>query len=236
MKNSLKTFLVLLTVGLISCNGNINLGSGNIITEKRNITERFDKINASSGVNVIITQGTPEEIVVETDDNVMQYVVTKVENGTLIIKVKRNRTIISSIDVRVTMQNITGLKASSGALIESENTLRGTSIAIKSSSGSAIKTDIEYEDATCETSSGSTMTVSGKALQLQTNSSSGSAIDASGLASNEIISKASSGSETRVNPILKLAAQASSGSTIEYVKMPKTLTKKESSGGSIELD
>ncbi len=76
MKNSLKTFLVLLTVGLISCNGNINLGSGNIITEKRNVTERFDKINASSGVNVIITQGTPEEIVVETDDNVMQYVVT----------------------------------------------------------------------------------------------------------------------------------------------------------------
>ena len=111
MKNSLKTFLVLLTVGLISCNGNINLGSGNIITEKRNITERFDKINASSGVNVIITQGTPEEIVVETDDNVMQYVVTKVENGTLIIKVKRNRTIISSIDVRVTMQNIAGMKA-----------------------------------------------------------------------------------------------------------------------------
>lgn len=236
MKNSLKLVLVLLAIGLTSCNGNINIGSGNIITEKRTITESFDKIEASSGVNVFVTQGNPEDIVVETDDNVMKYVITKVENGTLIIKVKRNTNIMSSIDVKVQMPTISGLKASSGATIETQNTIRGTSLDLKSSSGSDIKAVIEYEAVNCETSSGSTMTVSGKALQLQTNSSSGSDIDANELAANEIFSKASSGSGTRVNPIVKLDAQASSGSTIEYVKMPKTLTKNESSGGSVEKD
>lgn len=236
MKNSLKLILALLAIGLTSCNGNVNIGSGNIITEKRNITESFDKIEASSGVNVFITQGTSEDVVVETDDNVMKYVITKVENGTLIIKVKRNTNIMSSIDVKVQMQNIAGLKASSGATIETQNTIRGTSLDMKSSSGSDIQAVIEYEDVICETSSGSTLTVSGKALQVQTNSSSGSDIDASELIANEYISKASSGSGSRVNPIVKLDAQASSGSTIEYAKMPKTLTKKESSGGSVEKD
>lgn len=236
MKNSLKLILALLAIGLTSCNGNVNIGSGNIITEKRNITESFDKIEASSGVNVFITQGTTEDVVVETDDNVMKYVITKVENGTLIIKVKRNTNIMSSIDVKVQMQNIAGLKASSGATIETQNTIRGTSLDMKSSSGSDIQAVIEYEDVICETSSGSTLTVSGKALQVQTNSSSGSDIDASELIANEYISKASSGSGSRVNPIVKLDAQASSGSTIEYAKMPKTLTKKESSGGSVEKD
>lgn len=236
MKNSLKLVLALLAIGLTSCNGNVNIGSGNIITEKRNITENFDKIEASSGVNVFITQGTTEDVVVETDDNVMKYVITKVENGTLIIKVKRNTNIMSSIDVKVQMPNIAGLKASSGATIETQNTIRGTSLDMKSSSGSDIQAVIEYEDVICETSSGSTLTVSGKALQVQTNSSSGSDIDASELIANEYISKASSGSGSRVNPIVKLDAQASSGSTIEYVKIPKTLTKIESSGGSVEKD
>lgn len=236
MKNSLKLVLVLLAIGLTSCNGNLNIGSGNIITEKRTITESFDKIDASTGVNVIITQGTPEEIVVETDDNVMKYVITKVEKGTLIIKVKRNTNIMSSIDVKVQMPQIASLEASSGATINTQNIIRGTSITMKSTSGSDINAELEYENVSCETSSGSTMIVSGKALQLQTNSSSGSEIDTNRLAANEILSKASSGSGTRVNPIVKLDAQASSGGSIEYVQMPKSLTKKESSGGSVEMD
>ena len=95
---------------------------------------------------------------------------------------------------------------------------------------------LEYENVSCETSSGSTVTISGKALQLQTNSSSGSDIDANELVTNEAFSKASSGSGTRVNPIVKLDAQASSGSTIEYVKIPKKLIKIESSGGSVDKD
>lgn len=236
MKNSLKIVLVILTIGLVSCNGNVNIGSGNIITEKRSITEGFDKIDASTGINVIVTQGNLQEIVVETDDNVMKYVVTKVENGVLIIKLKQNTNTMSSIDVKVQMPKIAGLEASSGATIDTRNTLRGTSISLKSTSGSDINAMLEYENVSCETSSGSTVTISGKALQLQTNSSSGSDIDANELVTNEAFSKASSGSGTRVNPIVKLDAQASSGSTIEYVKTPKKLIKIESSGGSVDKD
>lgn len=236
MKNSLKIVLVILTIGLVSCNGNVNIGSGNIITEKRSVTESFDKIDASTGVNVIVTQGNLQEIVVETDDNVMKYVITKVENGVLIIKLKQNTNTMSSIDVKVQMPKIAGLEASSGATIDTRNTLRGTSISLKSTSGSDINAMLEYENVSCETSSGSTVTISGKALQLKTNSSSGSDIDANELVTNEAFSKASSGSGTRVNPIVKLDAQASSGSTIEYVKIPKKLIKIESSGGSVDKD
>ena len=236
MKNSLKIVLVALTIGLVSCNGNVNIGSGNIITEKRSVTESFDKIDASTGVNVIVTQGNLQEIVVETDDNVMKYVITKVENGVLIIKLKQNTNTMSSIDVKVQMPKIAGLEASSGATIDTRNTLRGTSISLKSTSGSDINAMLEYENVSCQTSSASTVTISGKALQLQTNSSSGSDIDANELVTNEAFSKASSGSGTRVNPIVKLDAQASSGSTIEYVKIPKKLIKIESSGGSVDKD
>jgi hypothetical protein len=86
MKTTFKLVAFLLTITLLSCNANLNLndgveGSGNVITEKRTINESFDKISASTGVTVIVEQGSPNDVEVETDDNLMQYVITKVENG-----------------------------------------------------------------------------------------------------------------------------------------------------------
>jgi hypothetical protein len=92
MKTTLKLIVLLLTLSLTSCNGNLNLidgidGSGNVVTEKRNIETPFTKIQASTGVEVILEQGSPSEVEVEVDDNLMKYIVTLVENGTLILKI-----------------------------------------------------------------------------------------------------------------------------------------------------
>lgn len=239
MKTTFKILALLIVLTLTSCNANLNLGngvdgSGNIIIEKRTINENFDKISSSTGVTVIVEQGTPTDIEVETDDNLMQYVITKVENGTLIVKIEGNINTMSSIDVRVKMNSIVGLEASSGSSITSKNTLKGNTIAVKSSSGSEIEAVLEYENVSCESSSGSNITVSGKTLKLETASSSGSEIDANQLAANDVFAQSSSGSSTSVKPIVKLDAKASSGSSIDYVQTPKTITKEETSGGSVE--
>jgi hypothetical protein len=107
---------------------------------------------------------------------------------------------------------------------------------LNTSSGGEIEAVIEYEKVSCDASSGSRLTVSGKALLLETSSSSGSEINAEELAANEIVADASSGSFTKVKPIIKLKGTASSGSSITYYQNPKTLIKTESSGGSVSND
>jgi len=239
MKNTLKLVVLFTTMIFISCNVNFKNGiegSGNIITEKRAINENFDKIRSSTGVTVIVEQGTPTDVEVETDDNLMQHVITKVENGTLIVKIEGNINTMSSIDVRVKMNSITGLEASSGSRISSKNTFKGSSIALKSSSGSEIDAFLEYENVNCESTSGSTITVSGKALKLETASSSGSEIDADELVANEVFAQSTSGSSTTVKPIVLLNAKASSGSSIDYAQTPKTIKKEETSGGSVDKE
>ena len=241
MKTSLKLIALLLSLTLLACNANLNLndgidGSGNIITEKRTISESFDKISSSTGVSVIVEQGAPSDIEVETDDNLMKYVITKVENGTLIVKIEGSITTMSSIIVRVKTNAITGLEASSGSNISSKNKLTGTKIDVKSSSGSQINLALEYEAVSCESSSGSNISVAGKALTLETKSSSGSEINAKELAANTIVAQSSSGSSTTVKPIVQLDAKASSGSSLNYVKNPTTISIKESSGGTIEKE
>lgn len=241
MKTKLKIVAFILSLTLSSCNANLNLsegidGSGNVVTEKRNIESPFTKIKASAGVEVILEQGSPSEVEVEVDDNLMTYIVTRVENGTLIVNIDGNINTMESAIVRVKMKTIEGLESSSGASIKTINKLSGTSVALKTSSGSTIKADLEYEKVSCESSSGSEIKVSGKALALDTKSSSGSQINAKELASNEVTAQSSSGSSTTVNPIVFLNAKASSGSAIDYVKEPKKIEKEETSGGSVSFN
>ena len=238
MKTNLKLIILLITVTFASCNANLNLGdgidgSGNVVTEKRSINTPFTKIDASTGVEVIVEQGTTTEVEVEVDDNLMEHIVTRVENGTLIVKIDGNINTMESAIVRVSTKTIEGLESSSGATIRSKSTLKGTNLTAKTSSGSTINTDLEYEKVESESSSGSEITLSGKALIVKTNSSSGSTINAQELAANEITAESTSGSNTTVNPIVLLNAKASSGSSIVYVKDPKKVIKEESSGGSV---
>ena len=237
MKTTLKLVALFLTLSLASCNANLNLGdgidgSGNVVTEKRTIEAPFTKIDASTGVEVIVEQGATTEVEVEVDDNLMEHIVTRVENGTLIVKIDGNINTMESAIVRVSTKTIEGLESSSGATIRSKNTLKGTNLALKSSSGSTINTDLEYEKVSSESTSGSEIKLSGKALTL----SSGSEIDAKDLAANEITAQSTSGSNTTVNPIVLLNAKASSGSSIDYVKEPKKVIKEETSGGSVSLN
>ena len=241
MKTTLKLVALFLTLSLASCNANLNLGdgidgSGNVVTEKRTIEAPFTKIDASTGVEVIVEQGATTEVEVEVDDNLMEHIFTRVENGTLIVKIDGNINTMESAIVRVSTKTIEGLESSSGATIRSKNTLKGTNLALKSSSGSTINTDLEYEKVSSESTSGSEIKLSGKALTLDTKSSSGSEIDAKDLAANEITAQSTSGSNTTVNPIVLLNAKASSGSSIDYVKEPKKVIKEETSGGSVSLN
>ncbi|MDP5098100.1 MAG: DUF2807 domain-containing protein [Flavobacterium sp.] len=240
MKTTLKIIVLFISILLTSCNANLNIGngidgSGNVITEKRNITDSFTKIDASTGVEVILEQGTTTEVEVEIDDNLMEYVITKVENGTLIAKIDGNINTTEAIIIRIKTTKIDGLEASSGASIRSKSNLKGTNISIKTSSGSVVNTDLEYEKVISEASSGSEITLLGKALVVETSSSSGSTINAQDLAANEITAESTSGSNTTVNPIVLLNAKASSGSSIVYVKAAKKIVKEESSGGSVSI-
>jgi hypothetical protein len=238
MKTNLKLIVLLISVTFASCNANLNLGdgidgSGNVITEKRSINTPFTKIDANTGVEVIVDQSATTEVEVEVDDNLMEHIVTRVENGTLIVKIDGNINTMERAIVRVSTKTIEGLESSSGATIRSKSTLKGTNLTAKTSSGSTINTDLEYEKVESESSSGSEITLSGKALIVKTNSSSGSTINAQELAANEITAESTSGSNTTVNPIVLLNAKASSGSSIVYVKDPKKVIKEESSGGSV---
>ena len=212
-------------------------GSGTITKETRTVNQEFTKIKVSQGIQLIVEQSNDKSIVVETDDNLQKIITSTVKDGVLIIEGSES---FNATDggpkVTVKLPTINGLTASSGSNIKSNNTLISDNLDVKSSSGSTIDVSVEADALTLESSSGSVLRANGKALKLDTESSSGSKIDARNLLANEVDAQASSGSDTNIAPILTLKAKASSGSSINYYKVPKTITKTESSGGNVSAN
>ncbi len=62
-------------------------GNGNLIKQERNVSD-FDKLEMSGAFDVIVKQGDKERLVIEADENIMSYIETKVENGTLSVDMK----------------------------------------------------------------------------------------------------------------------------------------------------
>jgi len=183
-------------------------GNGNVTRQTRDVGNNFSKIDVNRGLNVTLEQS-------DTDENIDE---AKAKN------------------IRVKMPAVTEIETSSGSSVTTSGVFKGTGIVVKTSSGSESNVNLEFDKIRCESSSGSSITLKGKALDLSTDSSSGSNIDAKELIVNNVVSESTSGSSTDVHPMVSLNGKASSGSSISYDSSPKTIVKEESSGGSVSKD
>lgn len=209
------------------------VGDGNVVTETRNNDIQINGIEAKKGLDVEVELSDVQLIAIVADRNLQNHISTDISDGILIVTCDENISDATSKKVIVKMRSINSLQASSAATIIGMKIIKGQNIELSTSSAGEIKVALEAENVTAESSSGSSMKLSGKTLKLETSSSSGSVIDAANLLANDILSDASSGSNTDVNPLVSVKATASSGSRITYHGNPKIVKKESSSGGSV---
>lgn len=208
-------------------------GNNHVVSEDRSISSNFDEIKVQQGINLYITQDNSTELKVEADENIIDILITEVQNNELKIYFEKNVYRAKARNVYLTTDNIKKIRASSGASVKSENTLQVSSLDLDASSGSSIKIHVNANDVKSETSSGANIDVFGKTTTFSASASSGSSIDADELESEDAFAKASSGANINVNVKGKLTAKASSGGDIDYEGNPKDVNKDTSSGGSV---
>ena len=236
-----KFIIIILTALLFaSCNlttgGRSINGSGHVTTEKRIVNGGFKSIEVGNAIDLVIEQSDKVEIIVEADDNLQKEITTTVENGKLVIACNYNSfKNITSKKVIVRAPIIEAIEASSAATVNSKFVIKSSIFKVDASSAATLDLNIESEKIICDSGSGSSIQIKGKAIRLETSSSSGSSINADDLLANDIIANASSGSIQSLHPLVSLDAEASSGASISYKNNPKKLKKEESSGGSISL-
>jgi hypothetical protein len=91
-------------------------GSGNVVTEERSVSD-FSRVSLTGAGDVFITQGEEESLIVETDDNLMQYLKTEVKQGTLILgftDAVKNKNVrpTAGIQFNLSVREVAGLELS----------------------------------------------------------------------------------------------------------------------------
>lgn len=97
---------VLAAIGLIGCTVSVR-GSGDVVEEGREVSN-FDRVSLDGVGEVILTQGDRYSLVIEAEDNLMEYIKTSVRGDELTINIKSRRPILPSRPIKfyVTTPNL----------------------------------------------------------------------------------------------------------------------------------
>jgi len=230
---------------------NINVGS------VRNVSA-FNGIEASAGVEVEFSQDPAQSVVVKTEPDKQQYVMTEVENGILKIFI-RNKGVrsLNFKDLKVIVSNpkLSRLTTKSGASFRAMTPINettfaascnsgslvsgtfkvATNTALEIESGSSVKINLDTKSLALDASSGSNIKLSGRGDSGVFSASSGSSVSAGDFVLKTAVVDASSGSSVKINTTESVTASASSAASVQYKGNPSKVTKsaQEVTGASI---
>lgn len=139
----ISALLFLLTFLVVSCKVNAVRGSGNEQTEKREVSG-FTKVEVAGAYSVNITLGDVESLEIITDDNLMKYIRTEVDNGALKIYNKKSLSPRRKIIINITAIKLEEINSSGASSIAARN-YRGESLLINGSGASSMELDGETE-------------------------------------------------------------------------------------------
>lgn len=106
------------------------IGNKDVTIENRNLSE-FTKIEVIDDIKVLLVYNDNQSVIVETDSNVQNAIITEINNGSLIIKtnskIVRTKELIVHVNVN---KDLNGIYAYNKAHVKSKNVLRIDSLTL----------------------------------------------------------------------------------------------------------
>lgn len=226
------TFLSLL-LGLVSaCQGPCKKGSGDLITETRNVGT-FTKVSLSGSYTIILRQEATQKVEVKADDNLLPYIITETKGNTLEIRNKNNVCFRrEKITVYISVPTIECIKLSGSGKVTGENTFTGNKLEVILSGSGDI--DLDYNGTQLEsTLSGSgNINLRGSSTTANYRISGSGDIKASGHYTQDASVILSGSGKCELNVQNSLNATLSGSGDIEYYGNP-TVNSSTSGSGKI---
>ncbi|GAP22182.1 head GIN domain-containing protein [Leptolinea tardivitalis] len=227
--------LILMAFGLSACGTTIVRGSGNIITENRDVSH-FNSMAFSVPGDLIITQGNEESLKIEAEDNLVPYIITEVRGNTLHIYADPRKLAFLNprkpMRFEVTLKELKSLDLSGSGSISSKEIKTDTLDANISGSGR-----MDFENLTANTLnidlSGSGVVALKGNVETESLDVSGSGdCDLSGLTSKSASINISGSGKTSVNATDNLDLNISGSGNLTYTGNPH-ITQSISGSGKI---
>lgn len=162
------TIFLLFSVFSLSCYAQRVTGNGNIQSQVRE-TGSFNKIDCSGTFHIFLTQGNETQVKIETDENLLPYIITEVNGNTIDLKIKKDISVnpSKSINVYITLPELVALNISGVCKAQSQNTLQSDHLKIGVSGTADMDLKINTETLKTIISGTAKMNLQGKATSAE---------------------------------------------------------------------
>lgn len=206
-------------------------GNGNVVTKTRNVSE-YDQIAVAGSFDVKLVAGKEGKITIKAEDNLLEYLITEVEDGKLKIKWKKNFSIRTTKELLVTVpfENIEAVSLAGSGDVFTEDVIKTDDFRAALSGSGDIKLAIKADHISSAISGSGDINLSGSTNSLKLAIAGSGDMNAYELSANDAeVSIAGSG-DIKVMVKDNLKARIAGSGDIHYKGNPKKDTKVSGSG------
>ncbi len=211
-------------------------GNGKVTTITRS-TSDYDTIKCAGWMDFILVKGKEGKITLEGESNLLEYIITKVENGALIIKVEKGINLKTSwsknIVITIPFKDVEKLSLAGSGDLVSKNTINANDLQVKLAGSGDIDLDVDTTSIDVSVSGSGDIELKGKTVNLSAKVTGSGDFHGFNLEASNTEAKVtgSGGAEVVSNESLK--ARVTGSGDIEYKGNPKKEDTKVTGSGSI---
>lgn len=224
------TFIAFMTTScIIVVNGKSAQGSGNIITEEREVSE-FNKVHLKGSGNVFLIPGEKQALTIKTDDNIMPLIETAVSGDKLTISHGKHYLRPTVFDVFITVKDLAGVAISGSGDISGKGRFVTDTFYAEISGSGDMDLEVETDKLGSKISGSGSIRLAGKAQDYRVSISGSGEINAFDVQAQTVSVKISGSGDCRVHAAESLDAKISGSGDVYYKGRPRINTKISGSG------
>lgn len=230
-------FVFAITVSCAGQWGKSIKGNGEKVTIDRS-TDDYDAIAVSGWFDVDLVDGNEGNITLEGESNLLEYIVTEVKGGKLVIKTKKGFNLKPSnwnkgIRISVPIESIDAIALSGSGDIVSKTTIKGNSLKTAMSGSGDITLKVDTQSLSASMSGSGDIDLSGNTQDFEATISGSGDIKAFDLEADNVNATVSGSADIKVTANKTLKARVSGSGDITYRGNPTKLDTKTSGSGDI---
>jgi len=207
-------------------------GNGNVISQERQLTS-FDGIDVGSAINLFVSQGGKQSVKVETDENLQEKVITRVESGTLTLS-SRNIKNSTKLNVYVTIPVLNRLEASGASEVKGLTPFKSDNFELSCTGASEVSLEITSHSLKNNISGASEVKLKVSAQEINTEASGASEIELSGTAKLQKIDLSGAMEQNSADLVTEITSGKLSGASDCTINATKQINIHLSGASSIE--
>lgn len=211
--------------------------------EDRHITG-FHAVDVGGSFDVYITQGSSESVKVEAPDEIIDHIITEVDNGVLKIYNKNDRNFHwgdlfgnhKKIAVYVSAKDLNAIAASGSGDVYFKEGIRTNSLRLRVSGSGDMYGRLDVKNLESGVSGSGDVKISGHAENSAVNVSGSGDFEARGLATVNTIVHVSGSGDASINASNSVSASISGSGDVRYTGGAKSVSSSKSGSGDVERD